>query len=85
MQFTLLFHCAADAFSEDGTVTSVRLLTDGQTGRPKGYGYVEFADLEGLKNALLRDGYVASRFANALTHHALHERNENANLIDCIF
>ena len=37
-------------FNEYG-VKTVRLPTDRDTGRPKGYGYVEFEDLEGAKKA----------------------------------
>lgn len=37
-------------FNEYG-VKSVRLPTDRDTGRPKGYGYVEFEDIEGAKKA----------------------------------
>ncbi|KAJ7882828.1 hypothetical protein B0H13DRAFT_1538735, partial [Mycena leptocephala] len=34
-----------------GNVKSVRLPTDRDTGRPKGFGYVEFEDIEGAKKA----------------------------------
>ncbi|KAJ6531545.1 hypothetical protein B0H10DRAFT_1750698, partial [Mycena sp. CBHHK59/15] len=34
-----------------GAVKSVRLPTDRDTGRPKGFGYVEFEDIEGAKKA----------------------------------
>ncbi|KAJ7211921.1 hypothetical protein B0H12DRAFT_1061736, partial [Mycena haematopus] len=34
-----------------GGVKSVRLPTDRDTGRPKGFGYVEFEDIEGAKKA----------------------------------
>ena len=37
------------------TVTSVRLV-NGHDGRPKGFGYVEFATLDDLKGALERQG-----------------------------
>lgn len=37
-------------FNEYG-VKSVRLPTDRETGRPKGFGYVEFEDIEGAKKA----------------------------------
>lgn len=37
-------------FNEWG-VKSVRLPTDRETGRPKGFGYVEFEDIEGAKKA----------------------------------
>ncbi len=32
-----------DAFSAHGTVTSVNLITDRETGRPRGFGFVEMA------------------------------------------
>lgn len=41
-------------FSPDQT-TSVRLVTGGD-GRPKGFGYVEFEAIDGLKNALTKSG-----------------------------
>lgn len=39
------------SFFNDYGVKSVRLPTDRETGRPKGFGYVEFEDVEGAKNA----------------------------------
>jgi RNA recognition motif-containing protein len=33
-----------DLFSEFGTVDSVNLITDRDTGRPRGFGFVEMAD-----------------------------------------
>lgn len=38
--------------------TSVRFAKDQSTGRPKGFGYVEFADVESLTTALTADGKV---------------------------
>jgi RNA recognition motif-containing protein len=32
-----------DAFSAHGTVTSVHLITDRETGRPRGFGFVEMS------------------------------------------
>ena len=32
-----------DAFSAHGTVTSVNLITDRETGRPRGFGFVEMS------------------------------------------
>ena len=40
-----------EVFSEYGEVKSVRLPTDRDTQRPKGYGYVEFVDIEAAKKA----------------------------------
>lgn len=37
-------------------VVSVRLIEDRELQRPKGFGYVEFASVEGLKQALALDG-----------------------------
>jgi translation initiation factor 4B len=41
-----------DEFFSDCEVTSVRIVEDKIERRPKGFGYVEFATLEGLKKAL---------------------------------
>jgi translation initiation factor 4B len=43
-------------FFGEGTVKSVRMVMDMQTQRPKGYGYVEFEDRQGLVNALKMNG-----------------------------
>lgn len=50
----LAFSVAEDAvweFFNDYGVKSVRLPTDRDTGRPKGFGYVEFEDIDGAKKA----------------------------------
>jgi len=39
-------------FSQAGQVVSFRLICDRETGRPKGYGFCEFADASGANNAL---------------------------------
>lgn len=46
------------SFFNDYGVKSVRLPTDRDTGRPKGYGYVEFEDIEGAKKAFEASGGV---------------------------
>lgn len=52
----LSFNTTEDAlwevFSEYGEVKSVRLPTDRETQRPKGFGYVEFSDTASAKKAL---------------------------------
>ncbi|KAJ2845874.1 nuclear localization sequence binding protein [Coemansia brasiliensis] len=45
-----------DAFSECGNVVSVRIITDKETGRPKGFGYIEFDSLEASASALEWNG-----------------------------
>lgn len=40
-----------EVFSEYGDIKSVRLPTDRESGRPKGFGYVEFTDIEVAKKA----------------------------------
>lgn len=42
-----------DHFAGCGKIVGVRIIYD--NGNPKGFGYVEFEDLEGLKNALEQD------------------------------
>lgn len=47
-----------NAFAQFGEVTSVRIITDRETGRPRGFAFVEMADqasgekaMQGLNNA----------------------------------
>lgn len=44
------------AFQEFGEVTSVRIPTDRDSGRKKGFGYVEFADAEAVQKAIDASG-----------------------------
>uniref|UniRef100_A0A0N4WBK1 RRM domain-containing protein n=1 Tax=Haemonchus placei TaxID=6290 RepID=A0A0N4WBK1_HAEPC len=39
-------------FSQAGHVTNVRIVYDRETGRPKGFGFCEFADQAGAQNAV---------------------------------
>ncbi|MDX1478487.1 MAG: RNA-binding protein [Saprospiraceae bacterium] len=41
-----------DAFSEFGTVDSVKIITDKFTGKSKGFGFVEMADEDAGRNAI---------------------------------
>jgi hypothetical protein len=43
-------------FFRDCEVTNVRIVEDKLDHRPKGFGYVEFASLEGMKKALSYNG-----------------------------
>ena len=40
------------AFEEHGEVNSVRLIMDRETGRPRGFGFVEMADQSSALNAI---------------------------------
>ncbi len=46
-------------FAQAGEVTEVTLITDRETGRPKGFGFVEMATEEGGKEAIKRfNGHI---------------------------
>lgn len=47
---------AVSEFFEGCDVINVRIVEDREQQRPKGFGYAEFADVEGLKKALTMDG-----------------------------
>jgi RNA recognition motif-containing protein len=48
-----------ELFSQAGEVTDVSLITDRETGRPKGFGFVEMATEEGSQEAIKRfNGYA---------------------------
>lgn len=47
-------------FFDGQPVTSIRIVTEGFTGRSRGFGYVEFATLEALQEALGRTGGIIS-------------------------
>lgn len=48
-----------DLFSQAGEVSEVTLITDRETGRPKGFGFIEMATEEGSKEAIKRfNGYL---------------------------
>lgn len=44
-------------FAQHGTVTSVSLPTDRETGRPRGFGFVEMSDGEAAKAIASLNGY----------------------------
>ena len=48
-----------ELFSQAGEITEVALITDRETGRPKGFGFVEMATEEGSQEAIRRfNGYT---------------------------
>ena len=49
-----------DLFSQYGEVTSVNLITDRETGRARGFGFVEIADADAQKAIEALDNYSYS-------------------------
>ena len=41
-----------ELFEAHGTVTSVRIITDRETGRPRGFGFVEMEDADEARKAI---------------------------------
>jgi RNA recognition motif-containing protein len=52
LAFTATEDQVKDLFSQYGTPDSVRLITDRETGRPKGFGFVEFSNDQEARNAM---------------------------------
>ena len=52
LSFTATEDQVKDLFSQYGTPDSVRLITDRETGRPKGFGFVEFSNDQDARNAM---------------------------------
>jgi cold-inducible RNA-binding protein len=47
-----------ELFGQAGEITEIALITDRETGRPKGFGFVEMATVEGAQEAIKRfNGY----------------------------
>ena len=55
LPFTATEEEVRELFEKHGTVTSVNLITDRETGRPRGFGFVEMDDPSAAMNAL--NGY----------------------------
>src|SRR5258707_8859782 len=48
-----------ELFAQAGEISEINLITDRETGRPKGFGFVEMATEEGSKEAIKRfNGYL---------------------------
>jgi cold-inducible RNA-binding protein len=48
-----------ELFGQAGEIAEVALITDRETGRPKGFGFVEMATVEGAQEAIKRfNGYL---------------------------
>lgn len=65
-------------FSEAGEVTDVSLITDRETGRLKGFGFVEMASEEGSREAIKRfNGYTLGE--RSLTVNEARPREERSS------
>lgn len=56
LPYNVLEEALTNLFSQFGTVTSVVLIKDRETGKPKGFGFVEFSTEDAANNALQLDG-----------------------------
>ncbi len=54
MSYTTTEAQIRELFSQAGEVVSVSLITDRETGRPKGFGFVEMSTEEGSREAIKR-------------------------------
>ncbi|KAJ1881915.1 nuclear localization sequence binding protein [Coemansia sp. RSA 1722] len=68
-----------EAFAECGEVTSVRIITDRDTGRMKGYGYIEFADVEAAKSAMQWNNSMLDGRSIRLDYSAPRNRESGGN------
>ena len=67
-----------ELFAQAGEVTEVTLITDRETGRLKGFGFVEMATLEGSGEAIKRfNGYSLGE--RALTVNEARPREDRSN------
>jgi RNA recognition motif-containing protein len=55
LPFTATEQEIRELFSKHGSIVSVNLITDRETGRPRGFGFVEMDDITAAKQHL--DGY----------------------------
>jgi cold-inducible RNA-binding protein len=66
-----------ELFAQAGEVTEVNLITDRETGRPKGFGFVEMATVEASAEAIKRfNGYTMGE--RALTVNEARPRTERS-------
>ncbi|MBI1282107.1 MAG: RNA-binding protein [Anaerolineaceae bacterium] len=66
-----------ELFSQAGDVADVALITDRDTGRPKGFGFVEMATEEGAQEAIRRfNGFTLD--SRALTVNEARPREERS-------
>lgn len=59
-----------ELFSQAGTVESVKVITDAQTGQPRGFGFVEMSTPEEAKNAITMFNGTALKERNLTVNEA---------------
>ena len=66
LAFTVTEQDVRELFAPYGVVESIRLITDRETGRPRGFGFVEMADAQAAQAAIaaLHGKEVAGRTLN---------------------
>jgi RNA recognition motif-containing protein len=70
-----------ELFSQAGEITEITLITDRDTGRPKGFGFVSMATEEGAQAAIKRfNGYTLDN--RALTVNEARPREERSGGYD---
>ncbi len=56
-----------DLFAEYGEIVSARVVTDRESGRSRGFGFVEFSNEDSAQNALEKDGSMVDGRAIAVS------------------
>lgn len=59
-----------ELFSQAGTVESVKIITDAQTGQPRGFGFVEMSTPDEAKNAIAMFNGTALKERNLTVNEA---------------
>lgn len=52
LNFATTEESVRELFSEFGTVSAVRIISDRETGRSRGFGFVEMSDEQGARDAM---------------------------------
>ena len=77
LAYTTTQEAVRELFTQAGDVAEVALITDRDTGRPKGFGFVEMATEEGAQEAIRRfNGFTLD--SRALTVNEARPREERS-------
>ena len=81
LNYTLSEQEVAELFSQFGEVVSVKLITDKETGRAKGFGFVEMADDQEGAEAVSRLDGVEVQGRNIKVNEAKPRENTSYNFV----